>query len=303
MKHGLTGHVLVGVLCCVLSVNAQPDVLTARVLKNAVNLRARAVMTSEVVGQASEGDLLLVRVVESEWVEIVPPTNVNVWVHSELIKDGAVTSDKTKVRAGPGINFNTVGQLSKQDCVEVRGVKGDWISIAPPPGSSLWISRDLVEVNEPALPEKEQPLAAATVTEEPLAVALPQAPLESAPDLPAAMPDAQALPLSSDVVKPTEKMPPPPDDLNLIPVPGQGQMRYFSGTLRYTAYFVRSPSEFRLVGHDEDGRSQTICYVRGNREQLRDLLGREMRITGRTYWVAGKEQPVVRLDRIILKKP
>ena len=97
-------------------------------------------------------------------------------------------------------------------------------------------------------------------------------------------------------------MPPPPDDLNLIPVAGQGKMREFAGTLRHTAYFVRSPSDFRLVGHDEDGRSQTICYLRGNREQLRGLLGREMKITGNTYWVTGKEHPVVRVERIILKK-
>ena len=304
MKQGLIWLELAGLLFCAMPVCAQMDVLTARVLKDDVNLRARPIMTAEVVGQVATGDLLVVRVVEPEWVEVVPPTNVDVWVHSELVKDGAITSDRTKVRSGPGINYNSVGQLSKQDRVEVRGVKGEWVRIAPPPSSSLWVSRTLVEVKEPKQPEPAQPVEVAAVTEAPMAMPPPQAPLQAAPDLAAAVPEAVAQPPSPapEPAKPVEKIPPPPADLNLIPVQGQGQVREFAGTLRLTAYLIRSPSDYRLVGYDEDGRSHTICYVRGNGAQLRDLLGREMKVTGHTYWVTGKEHPVVKIDRIILKK-
>ena len=293
MKNPLLLTGLAGLLFCFSAAGAETDVLTARVLKNNVNLRARALKTSEVVGQASKGALLAVRVVESEWVEVVPPTNVDLWVHSELIKDGAAASDRIKIRSGPGVNYSSVGQLLKKDRVEVRGMKGDWLRIAPPPGASLWVARELVDVKDPKPPQSVKPSPAAEVKEE--VMELPPPP-KAAP-LPAAPP-----PPPPAVSKPAEKMPPPPDDLNLIPVADQGKMREFAGTLRHTAYFVRSPSDFRLVGHDEDGRSQTICYLRGNREQLRGLLGREMKITGNTYWVTGKEHPVVRVERIILKK-
>jgi len=298
MKHCLLRMGLAVLLCSAAPARAQSDALTARVLKNNVNLRARALITSEVVGQVSAGAILEVRVVEPEWIEVAPPTNVDLWVHSELVKDGFASSDRIKVRAGPGINYSSVGQLSKNDRVEVRGLKGDWVRIAPPPDSSLWVSREMVDVKDPKPAEPAQPSTAAEVVEAPFELPPPPpvAPAQAAPTPP---PDAPSPPV---IAKPAEKTPPPPDDLDLIPVEGQGGIREFAGTLRFTAYFVRSPGDFRLVGYDEDGRSHTICYLRGNRAQLRGLLGRDLKVSGRTYWVTGKEHPVVLVERIILKK-
>ncbi len=307
MKHCLLRMGLAVLLCSAAPARAQSDALTARVLKNNVNLRARAIMTSEVVGQVSAGAVLEVRVVEPEWIEVVPPTNVDLWVHSELVKDGFASSDRIKVRAGPGINYSSVGQLSKNDRVEVRGLKGDWVRIAPPPDSSLWVSRELVDVKDPKPAEPTRPSTAAEVEEAPfeLPPPTPVAPAHAAPPPPPAAPippPPPAAPSPPVIAKRAEKTLPPPDDLNLIPVEGQGGIREFAGTLRFTAYFVRSPGDFRLVGYDEDGRSHTICYLRGNRAQLRGLLGRDLKVSGRTYWVTGKEHPVVLVERIILKK-
>ena len=77
----------------------------------------------------------------------MPPTNVDLWVHSELIKDGAAASDRIKIRSGPGVNYSSVTAF-KKDRVEVRGMKGDWLRIAPPPGA-FWVARELVDVKDP----------------------------------------------------------------------------------------------------------------------------------------------------------
>ncbi|MDP2990078.1 MAG: SH3 domain-containing protein [Kiritimatiellota bacterium] len=129
-----------------LSGGAQTAALTrVKVLKNNCNLRAKALVTSEVVGQVSENDILTAKMIDKEWVEVVPPANVDLWVLGDYVKDGAINcSQKVNVRAGAGINFNIVGQLPQGEKVEVRGTHAEWIKIAPLPACSLWISRSLV---------------------------------------------------------------------------------------------------------------------------------------------------------------
>ncbi|MDO9543025.1 MAG: hypothetical protein Q7J98_11985, partial [Kiritimatiellia bacterium] len=82
---------------------------------------------------------------------------------------------------------------------------------------------------------------------------------------------------------------------------GQGQVKQFEGTLKTKNFLVRSPSDFRLVVTDQGGQSRTICFVKGNRAQLKALLFRELIITGRQYWVHRHRQPVVVPEKIILK--
>ena len=45
-----------------------------------------------------------------------------------------------------------------------------------------------------------------------------------------------------------------------------------------------------------------ICYVRGNDDQLRELLNNPMVIHGRQYWVQETKYPVVIPDKIVLPK-
>ena len=144
MKRWLVIMLSVAGLC--LSGGAQTAALTrVKVLKNNCNLRAKALVTSEVVGQVSENDILAAKMIDKEWVEVVPPANVDLWVLGDYVKDGVINcSQKVNVRAGAGINFNIVGQLPQGEKVEVRGTHAEWVKIAPSPACSLWISRSLV---------------------------------------------------------------------------------------------------------------------------------------------------------------
>jgi hypothetical protein len=144
-----------------------------RVTADRVNLRAAALETAEVVGQVSTGDELeALSDVGEAWVQVVPPSSVDLWVFAELVHDKAVIVSKAQIRAGAGLNFNVVGSLRRGAPVTERGRLGDWLKIAPPDGTSLWVSREFIE---------------------PLAVA------ETPASVPAAVPVPDAVPVPTSV--------------------------------------------------------------------------------------------------------
>lgn len=117
-----------------------------RVTADHVNLRSGPGAQSDIVSQVSKGDILLAqKYLDAEWVQIVPPSDVNLWVYGELVRGGVVAVARVLVRAGPGINYRSVGRLEKGEKVDARGIKGDWIKIAPPAGTVLWISGKYIE--------------------------------------------------------------------------------------------------------------------------------------------------------------
>ena len=317
MKHWILTIMLGGGLALIGL--AQNAVLTrVKVVKNNCNLRAKALVTSEVVAQVSENTILLAKTISSEWVEVVPPTNVDLWVLGDYVKDGAINCrNKVNVRAGAGINFNIVGQLSPGEKIEIRGTHAEWVKIAPPEACSLWIARELVKeipkmYVEPAKLEKARtesanpilPVAAVKTPplappSQPVAVAKPPEPLpkKSAPVLP--------------VIESTPSPAPPPAapsvfftplGLDLVPGRGQGSWREVEGILRTKDYIFRAPSDFRLVARVGDKKnSTTICFVKGNQVQLEALVYRRLIISGREYWVKRQKYPVIIPERIVLK--
>jgi hypothetical protein len=284
-----------------------------RVLKDNANLRAKAALNVEVVGQAAADQELAVKSMDMEWVEVAVPTNIDFWVLGDYLKnDLVVCRQKVNVRAGPGLNFSVVGQMNNGDKVEVRGSHADWIKIAPTETTSIWISRHLVEIVSPAPPVQARAQVAKPTPAEPVAVQptgtsvqVTAKKTESAgPPEPAQMVKSAAVPGSEEISTPQASKPAvikPPQGLDLIPDIGQGQTRQFQGTLKSKNFLVRSPADFRLVATAPGGQPQTICFVKGNRSQLKVLLFRELTIIGRQYWVHHCRYPVVVPEKIILK--
>ena len=279
-----------------------------RVLKDNTNLRAKPALNVEVVGQVSANQELTIKSMDLEWVEVVTPTNIDFWMLGDYLKDGVVVCRQTvNVRAGPGINFSIVGQLTNGAKVEVRGNLADWIKLAPPGGCSLWVSRPLVEIvpPTPVLPVRLSP-ARPPVVESPGGTIQAEAKKPEERTAPSPAPATNLFFVSKRGEDQTgeEKKTvaiKPPADLDLIPEVGQGQWKQFEGVLRTKNFLVRSPSNFRLVTNDQDGQSRTICFVKGNRAQLDALLYRELIISGRQYWVQRHRYPVVVPEKIILK--
>ncbi len=253
------------------------DPVTAKVTGQHVNLRAKPEATSEVVAQVSEGDMLAVKSIQAEWVEIVPPESVELWVHQDFVADGKSAASKLNVRAGPGVNYNVVGNLAKGAALTVKGTFGEWVRIAPFPEASLWVSKDFVRLSLPVKKTPPPPPMVAVVTNRPppVPVIAPTATVQAAQDTP----------------------PPPPADLVLVPLVGQGKLVEREGELKPAPYAMNRPSSFRLAQR-VGTRMDTVCYLRGNTQQLQSLMGYRLSVRGREYWVQGVNESIVVVERI-----
>ncbi len=267
---------------------AAAPVLTPVVVKGTrVNLRAKPSADAEPVGKAAEGVVLQAKSVREEWIELVPPESVELWVHRDFVKDGVVTAEKLYIRTGRSINHSVVGTMVRGEKIAVVGEQQDWLRIAPTPAASVWITRKLVEVQAPAVPEK---IAVLDGTAKPLPPPVAISAVATNAGASVAVP-AGAVATAATFI---------PEDIQnaLIPLEGQGKVVQVEGVLRVIGFsFTRQPSRFRLVRLS--GRSvETLCYVRGNSDQLNGLLDQLLRIQGRQYFISGADYPVLVPERI-----
>lgn len=140
------------------------------VVGNRVNLRSRPEAEAEVVGQVSTGEKLTAPdgVPEgAEWIKVIPPQAVDLWIFSSLVTDGVVNADDVYVRCGPGPQFKPVGKIQRGEKVTVRGIaSGDWLRIAPVRSAALYINSAYVLAIPPEAPVKEAEGEAAPATAE-----------------------------------------------------------------------------------------------------------------------------------------
>ncbi len=243
-----------------------------------VNVRARPEQRAEVVGQLNEGDTLAYVESREPWIGIRPPEELSLWVFGEFVNNGLVTANKLNIRSGAGVNYTVVGTLHAGDKVRVRESFGDWVGIDPPKTAVLWVHSDYVEHIRPP---------------EPLPVLDP-------PELVLPTEDDQPVfPLiERDAEKEPNRAPPPmPDELNLIPLSGQGKEAEYRGILKETFFLGHPPTAYRLI-KKVDERLVNICYVKGNHSQLKKLKNVYLIIKGREYWVQGDSLPVIVPERI-----
>jgi SH3-like domain-containing protein len=271
-----------------------------RVTGDNVNLRAKPLPEAEVVSQVNEGAVLVAEDYPGpEWVKIVPPEEVDLWVYSELVRDEAIAVSKVRVRAGPGINYSSVGFLTKGEKVTVRGTMGEWSKIRPPAGSFLYISGDYVErfVEEDVERERIVPPTASRETDY---VLPPEAVDRTAPVVEEERPSVSRLPSIRVPDRVPEKAPLPGilADETLVASKPQGEVVRYEGVLRPAGLVWRRPSKFRLVKHDDNGRAITVCYVLGRQSGLEKAVGAAVVISGREYWIQGVRAPVVVPDKV-----
>ncbi|HPG00887.1 MAG TPA: SH3 domain-containing protein [Kiritimatiellia bacterium] len=293
----------ISVIVFALCLSAGAEVITrVRVVGQRVNLRAKAEATSEVVGQVGEGDILEAKSFMDEWVEVVPPESVDLWVYGELVRDNTVNGSTLNVRAGPGLTYSVVGDLVRGTAIQPRGEHAGWLKIAPDAACSLWVNRLFVQVLQPEKMKSSAVEPPAQKPEPPISVDPAQAEMPG-PDIappivkPTPVPAAQPPPPVTPV-KAEEPPPQLPTKFVLIPLEGQGKVVQREGELRLSGFVIGKPSRFRLA-KTTGRRIDTICYLYGNNSQLNDLLGQRLLVRGREYWVRGVRYPVVIPDQII----
>lgn len=300
-----------------------PAQTPVRVTADNVNLRAKALLTSEVVAQAAYDERLAAYEIGEEWVEVAAPAKADLWVTKSFVQAPANTigANRVNVRAGPGINYNVVCTLALGDVVEPRGEEvAEWLKIAPPPSARLWISREFVEIlsgDASAAPaaEKEEKTAKIDEKTDPNAsaepkkaekaskkrkskaepeVAAPEAPAMPPVDLPTPI-VAPSVPEKDSVVR--EIPVPAPANLKLIPLEGQGRLTEVEGELRAAPLINEAPTRYRVVRW-QDNRWQILCHVYGEAAKFRSLQDKRVHLKGRQYWIQGAAAPVLVPDQV-----
>ena len=297
-----------------------------RVTADHVNLRAKALLTSEVVAQAAYDERLTAYGIGEEWVEVAAPAQADLWVAKTFVQAPAYTvgANRVNVRAGPGINYNVVCTLELGETVAPRGEEiAEWLKIAPPASARLWISREYVEILSESAPEAAATGKEAKIDAQKAEKAEKEAKIDEkeakkaekaekkakkrksgAQDEPAA--PVAAVEMATPIVAPSvpetdvvvRDIPvPPPADLKLIPLEGQGRLVEVSGELRAAPLINEAPTRYRVVRW-LDNRWQILCHVYGEASKFRSLQGKPVLVKGRQYWIQGAAAPVLVPDQV-----
>lgn len=263
-----------------------------------VCLRTEAKANAEVVTQVSYGTILTAsELTTNQWVRVNTPTNVSLWIHGDLVKDGIVTANRARIRSGPSISHSTVGLVEQGSPIRIRESLNEWLEIAPPSDTFLYISRDYVTDNIQTNRQSNHEDASVNsrfdvVDQPPKPITKPSFDPVPPPPLPADVPVIKAAPRTSL----------PPEIIALAPASSQpqGMKAEYNGILS-TADPVRSQETFFRITTTNAPDSTTLCLVLGNKEQLNSVLGRRMTISGSEYWVQNQSVPVLMPVRIVLR--
>ena len=131
-----------------------PGDMTRIAKSDNINLRSRPSATAEIVGQLKKGTKVQVRETKSVteagksrgWLRIALPASTKCYVNSQLLKDGAATTDAVNVRCGPGTSFKEIGKLAKGEKVDVIKTEGEWIQIKPTAHCFGWVAAEFLEI-------------------------------------------------------------------------------------------------------------------------------------------------------------
>lgn len=277
----------------------------AKVKVNAdrVNIRSRASLSGELMGQVMFNDeLILTGETNGDFVAIVAPEWVECWVSKEYIQDGIVVPGKLNVRAGPNMNYGVVAVVKRGDKVEVTKELDDWLKIKAPTNAVAWIGAQFIAPlgeDKPKEVTKEAPAAAKPEKVAEAAKPAPAAPSQAEPeekgeDMASAYAAMVAETEPKAVAQPVEPKLGP-----IVPIVFDPDYKRDQGG-EFTAAGTLQPSRsirlYRLVGID----GRTKCFIRGNKEQMRKLLGQPLRIEGKQYFYKRMELPVVTPSKLVL---
>ncbi|MCK4565457.1 MAG: SH3 domain-containing protein [Verrucomicrobia bacterium] len=244
------------------------EVLKVKVTGDRVSLRAKPDINSELLDRAMRGEELVLLGKTNDWVAVQAPDSLNFWVSGEYIQNGIVVPEKLNIRSGPSQNYSVVFVANKGDSVALRGEFNEWIKIAPPAGSRVWISEKYTETIEPPKPE---PVA---VAPEPKPEPVVETPEPKIPELT----EEERKPLLLVLDKNKE----------------QGVYDEIPGVLRRA-----NPGLYKLVLIVGD-LEEPICLVRGNEDQMKRYLNRALLIKGKKYWAKDVALPVLKVEKIHL---
>lgn len=128
---------------------------TAEVTADSVNVRSGPGENFEILRKMNSGEPVLIVDKKLDWFKIELPRNAKAFIHSEFVTTkslifGLINAENVNVRAGRGTNFNIIGQLNKDDQVEILERSQDWYHVFPYKNCFAWINEKYVKKQGPA---------------------------------------------------------------------------------------------------------------------------------------------------------
>ena len=144
--------------------NLIPFPYIAEITEDNVNIRSGAGTNFYSCGKLNKGDKVEVVSTQLSWSQVVPPPSCSAWVSKQYVtvepneqNVGVVTAEAVRVYAAstesskPIHSTTVLVKLNRGDKVSVLGqAQGDYLKIAPPAGSFLWISTNYTKPIGPA---------------------------------------------------------------------------------------------------------------------------------------------------------
>jgi len=261
---------LIALTTAVFAQDAVQATVKVKVTGDRVSLRAAPDTNAVLLSRAMLGDELILKENSNpDWVGVLPPETVDLWVSSEFVSSNTVLPKLLNIRSGPSLSHSAVGVANQGDTLIVRDEIAQWLKIAPTSNTVVWISRKYVEAPAPVLIE---PVAAPVLIQPTQLVVL-----------------AVAEPTVQEIM--TAMSATADKKLMADPAKTQGVEGVFFGILKPSGAML-----YKLT--DDHFTDIIVSYVRGNRAQMQTFTGMKLEITGKTYWAAGMDLPVVVPSRI-----
>lgn len=276
------------------SAGAATNGVTVTVTGDRVSLRAEPDLNAVLLDRAMSGDRLVLKDNENaDWVGVCPPGSIDLWVLGEYLEGGTVIPPKLNVRSGPSLSHSVVGVVTNGTVLNVRGETAGWVKIAPPAEATVWISRRYVEL--PGLPEPPEQVVEVLPAPEPDAAIVEEEPPAEPPRV--VITETVEQPEVNRMIAAASDVPELPEVLIPDPDAEQGREETYSGILQFAGGIL-----YKLV--DPTADDAVVCYVRGNEDQMQELEGRLLVVSGPVYRASNLRMPFVRPARIkLLKEP
>lgn len=247
------------------------ETVKVKVTGDRVSLRAAPEPGAVLLSRAMAGDELVLKDnSHPDWIGVQPTETVDLWVNSEFVSTNTVLAELLNIRSGPSLSHSTVGTAHKGDTLTVRGEIAQWLRIAPTSNTVVWISRKYAEIPGAAVAAPltvQETQTVAQIFSEPTVADILIAAASTATN----MPNKLKVDLSKQ----------------------QGVTGTYYGVLQPSGNML-----YKLV--DDHFTDITVCHVYGNKPQMLTFTGMKIEITGKAYWVEGKDLPVVIPTRIRL---
>lgn len=145
-------------LYCDLAAAADKFPFLGEITEDNINVRAGQNVNFEKLCVLKKGQQITVVDKNYTWYKVALPPEAKCFISKDYIKiyrerSGVVTGNRVNLRAGPGANFTALGQLTKDDVVEIVKDTNGWYQIKPASGTFGWVAEQFLVFKSQQVPE------------------------------------------------------------------------------------------------------------------------------------------------------